>query len=316
MNYIIVDFEWNQPIYSDRIVESPIRFDSEIIEIGAIRLNEDFNVEDEFKMFVKPSFYPVMNAAVASLTKIRMQDLEDAPGFPEAYEAFAEWCGDEYCLCTWGPDDVPVLFDNMLAHGMTTPDRLLWCDIQEIFGSKTMRDHKQWSLENAIRVLDLDKERAHDALNDVRNTCRVCNRVDIFPFVDEYLYVYVNYGRDKLSGVLTGRMYCSVEEAQNDEEMTSMICPYCGEQITLGEWVRESKKASLSYGRCSEGDEFLVRFHHNKWWKKPEFRVSRKVFEMTDMLWDHYQDMLDQAEVDSFLDANPDATVCYCSSNW
>ena len=316
MKYIIVDFEWNQPLSTDCLITEPIRFDSEIIEIGAVRLNESFEYEDEFKMFVKPQFYPMLSSSVAGLTKIRMQDLEKAPAFPEAYESFAAWCGEDCCLCTWGPDDVPVLMDNMLVHGMTTPERFLWCDIQEIFGCETMRDHRQWSLENAVSTLGLTKDRAHDALNDVRNTCRICGRVDIFPFVDEYLYVYVNYGRDKLNGILSGRTYCSIEEAQNDEEMTSIVCPYCGEQVLLGEWVPESGKASLSYGCCSEGDEFLVRFHHKRWRAKQELRVSRSVLEMTDLLWNHYQDMLDQAEADSFLQEDPNATVCYCSSNW
>ncbi len=316
MKYIIVDLEWNQPIYSDALVMDPIPFSSEIIEIGAVRLNEEFTIEDEFKMFVKPAFYPVLNGEVASLTKIRMQNLENAPSFPEAYEAFEKWCGNDFCLCTWGPDDVPVLLDNMLVHGMETPDLLLWCDFQEIFGSETMRDHRQWSLENAVSTLGLMKDRAHDALNDVRNTCRICNRVDIFPFVDKYLYVFVNYGRDKLNGLLSGKTYCSIEEAKQDEVMTSMVCPYCGEQITLGDWVQESNKASISYGCCSEGDEFLVRFHHKRKWSKPELRVSRNVFEMTDMLWDHYQDMLELQETNGCPISDPRTTVCYCSSNW
>ncbi len=301
MKYILVDFEWNQPLYSDRRVTSPILFDSEIIEIGAIRLNEEFVAEDEFRMFVKPTFYPVMNGKVASLTKIRMQNLENALRFPEAFEAFSNWCGDDYCFCTWGPDDVPVLLDNMLMHGLETPDLLLWCDIQEIFGSETMRDHRQWSLEKAINTLGLTKDRAHDALNDVRNTCRICSRVDIFPFVDEYLCVYVNYGRDRISGALTGKMYCSIEEAMSDEVMTSIVCPYCGERVALGEWVQESDKTSVSYGCFSEGDEFLTRFHHKRWQNKPELCVSRKVFEMTDMLWDHYQNILEQQEAECFL---------------
>jgi inhibitor of KinA sporulation pathway (predicted exonuclease) len=308
MKYIIVDFEWNQPLETDRLITEPIRFDSEIIEIGAIRLNESFEYEDELKMFVKPVFYPVMNVKVASLTKIRTQNLKTAPLFPEAYRQFAEWCGEDACLCTWGPGDVPVLMDNMLMHGMETPDRILWCDIQEIFGSETMRDHRQWSLENAISTLGLTKERAHDALNDVRNTCRICNRVDIYPFVDEYLYVYINYGRDKLSGILSGRTYCSIEEARSDEEMTSIVCPYCGEQVVLGEWICESRKSSLSYGYCSEGDEFFVRFHHKRNRTQADVQVSRSTFEMTDLLWDHYQDMIEQTESSIYIENI--STIC------
>ena len=314
MKYIIVDFEWNQPLSEAEEITQPFCFDSEIIEIGAIRLDENFAYEDEFKAYVKPVFFPYMKARVAGLTKIRMQELEHAPRFPEAYAAFAAWCGDEYCLCTWGERDVPTLMDNMLMHGMETPARLLCCDMQEIFGSETMRERRRWSLEDAIKLLGLAKDRAHDALNDVRNTCRVCERVDIFPFVDTYLTAFVNYPQDRLSGLITGRSCHSLEEAQQDRELTSLTCPYCGEEILLGDWIRESDRTFVSCGCCGEGDEFLVRFQQKRRKDTGGLHISRSAYEMTDLLWERYQDVLEQEETGSRPNgADP---LCYCSANW
>ena len=51
MNYIIVDFEWNQPMPEQPMIRSPFPLDSEIIEIGAIRLNEQFVFEAEYKAY-------------------------------------------------------------------------------------------------------------------------------------------------------------------------------------------------------------------------------------------------------------------------
>ena len=70
-------------------------------------------------------------------------------------------------------------------------ERFLWCDNQEIFECETMRDHRQWSPENVVTTLGCTKDKAHDALNEVWNTCRICGRVDTFLFVNEYLHVYV-----------------------------------------------------------------------------------------------------------------------------
>ena len=42
MHYIVLDFEWNQPLSEKEMLMEPFPFDSEIIEIGAIKLDESF----------------------------------------------------------------------------------------------------------------------------------------------------------------------------------------------------------------------------------------------------------------------------------
>jgi inhibitor of KinA sporulation pathway (predicted exonuclease) len=151
-SYIVLDLEWNQPMPGQETITQPFRFDSEIIEIGALKLNSRFEEVSEFKSFVRPVFYPSMNGHVVQLTKIRPQELEKAPDFPAAYAAFRDWCGEDCCLCTWGPDDLPVLMDNLLMHGLDAalPDGY---DLQRIFGHEIMRDDRQCSLERAMELL-------------------------------------------------------------------------------------------------------------------------------------------------------------------
>ncbi len=72
----------------------------------------------------------------------------------------------------------------------------------------------------------------------------------------------------------------------------------------------------MNYGCCREGDELLVRFHHKSWQAKKELHVSQSVLKMTDLLRDHYREMLDQAEADRFLQKNQKPKVYYSSSNW
>ena len=75
-SYIVLDLEWNQPMPGQETITQPFRFDSEIIEIGALKLNSRFEEVSEFKSFVRPVFYPSMNGHV-----VQLQDT--APGAGE-----------------------------------------------------------------------------------------------------------------------------------------------------------------------------------------------------------------------------------------
>ena len=290
-SYIVLDLEWNQPLDRDSTIREPFFFDSEIIEIGALRLDEQFRETGSFKTFIRPRFYPHMNGDVVRLTKIRAQDLEDAPEFSRAYADFTQWCGEDCCLCTWGPDDIPVLMDNLLMHGM---DAEMPCcyDLQRIFGHEIMRDDRQCSLERAMELLHLTPDRAHDALNDARNTVQICGKMDLDGCMDKYRLRYVGYPQDRRAGLVQGREYASLAEAQADPALTETACPYCGETVTLGQWARKDPRTLLAYGRCSQEDELCAVCLHSRTAKG--VRLGRTVFEMNDDLWDTYQTCLER----------------------
>lgn len=212
-SYIVLDLEWNQPLDRDSTIREPFFFDSEIIEIGALRLDEQFRETGSFKTFIRPRFYPHMNGDVVRLTKIRAQDLEKRSGISRAYADFTQWCGEDCCLCTWGPDDIPVLMDNLLMHGM---DARMPCATICSGSSATeiMRDDRQCSLERAMELLHLTPDRAHDALNDARNTVQICGKMDLDGCMDEYRLRYVGYPQDRKGRLVQGREYASLAEAQ------------------------------------------------------------------------------------------------------
>lgn len=55
MRYIVFDLEWNQGYSSKEESEKPLPF--EIIEIGAVKLDENLNVIDSFHRIIKPVVY-------------------------------------------------------------------------------------------------------------------------------------------------------------------------------------------------------------------------------------------------------------------
>ena len=72
MKYIIVDFEMN-PIAREHKVERKI-CRSEIIEIGAVIMDENFLVLGEFKTLVKPQFNDEIYKKYETLTGKHMKN--------------------------------------------------------------------------------------------------------------------------------------------------------------------------------------------------------------------------------------------------
>ena len=65
MNYVVVDLEWNQAMSSKSSVfnKLPIHLRGEIIEIGAVKLNDDLSVGEEFTIDVKPIYFKQIGRA-------------------------------------------------------------------------------------------------------------------------------------------------------------------------------------------------------------------------------------------------------------
>ena len=100
MDYIIFDLEWNQPYSNDISFMKRARMPltGEIIQIGAIKLNENLEIVDSFTMYVKPKYLPHMHKHVKALTGITNQDLNRGVPFRAAYSHFQQWCGKDYML--------------------------------------------------------------------------------------------------------------------------------------------------------------------------------------------------------------------------
>ena len=286
MQYIVLDLEWNQPRAEQKIITEPILFDSEIIEFGAVKLNERFEAVDTFRSFVRPTFYLTLNGRITGLTGISTGKIEEAQDFPHAFDAFCAWCGDEYALMTWGPTDIPVLMDNMIMHDIPTVPFPICYDLQRIFGHEIMRDEGQCSLEKAVTAMKITGERAHDALNDAKNTAKLCDFLNLETFLDEYRLNYVEYIQFSVDHRIHG--------AEEWSEVGTFLCPYCGCELVPTGWVH--CRSLSAYARCDEGDEFYVSLIPGITPDGKSF-LKRTVVEMNDDLWDTYSSRLERAGV-------------------
>ncbi|WP_394747519.1 exonuclease domain-containing protein [Spongiimicrobium salis] len=98
MNYIILDLEatcWK---------EKSIAKQSEIIEIGALKIDASGKSMGEFNAFVKPKLNPFLSDFCKALTSITQLQVDHASSFPMVCSDFLRWIGtkEEYLLCSWG----------------------------------------------------------------------------------------------------------------------------------------------------------------------------------------------------------------------
>ena len=90
MNYIVFDLEWNQSPGGKKYSNSRLPF--EIIEIGAVKMNEQREVVDVFQRLVKPQVYNWIHDSIHEVIHVDYKDLADGVLFPQAVE---EWTGAE-----------------------------------------------------------------------------------------------------------------------------------------------------------------------------------------------------------------------------
>lgn len=57
MEYIVLDMEWNQALNFSEMVKDPVFLTGEIIQIGAIKLNQTLEVVDSFNERIAPQYY-------------------------------------------------------------------------------------------------------------------------------------------------------------------------------------------------------------------------------------------------------------------
>lgn len=287
MNYIIFDLEWNQPADERAAVQEPVYLNGEIVEIGAVKLDDSFRPIDELRLYIAPKHYTRMHHKVVSLTGITDKFLaEQGIPFPEAYRKFIEWCGEEYAFMTWSMNDMPMLVDNMVLHGMDLSALPECYDVQRIFSREIMRGNTRYSLETALSLLKEQGDKAHDALHDARNTAKICNHLDL----DQYLGEYTSR---VFAEKPSGKRYSSRREILADEALLEFYCPWCGKAVKCEPWLAAGG-TPIAYGVCPDGDEFLVQLsivYH----RRDEYSVKRMIFEMSDDLWDIYMDKKEAA---------------------
>jgi len=274
MAYVVMDMEWNQAMSSQSAVfnKLPIHLRGEIIQIGAVKLTEDFMPGDEFQIDVKPIYFKRMHYKVEKLTGFDKVRLEGGVSFKEAFTKFRAWCGEGCTFLTWGCDDKSIMEQNIIIHDLDWDWIDRWLNLQVIYNIQTQAGRNQTGLTTAMEYFGIEQTRiAHDALGDAYNTALVCSKLNLEEGIKNY---------DSASKVLATRLCSSTQEngkttdavehraftgyaertdAFADKNIAAPLCPICGERLKMGRWVNQGDKRYMTICECREHDKFLVR---------------------------------------------------------
>lgn len=234
-NFIILDLEWNQSC-DPEAADKKLQF--EIIEIGAVHMDENRRMTGEFSQLIKPQIYHELNKITSRLIHMKMSQLRQGRPFPEVMEEFRAWCGENPIFCTWGPQDLSELQNNMQYYGMEplTDKPLPFLDVQKLFSLAFEDGRSRKALEYAVDFLQIEKDIPfHRAFSDAYYTGKVfakipekiCRRVSFDLFhppakrEDEVRIVFDTYAK------YISRVFDSKSEALADWEVISSKCYLC-----------------------------------------------------------------------------------------
>ena len=303
MSYIVLDLEWNQAMNSNSSVFNrlPIHLAGEIIQIGAVKLNEDGTPGEEFQSDVRPVYFRNVHYKVKKLTGIDKERLSRSDTFPEVFDRFREWCGDGALFLTWGYDDRRIMEQNIIIHDLDWDWIDDWINLQLIYNIQTGGDRNQKSLATAMEHFDIEQTRtAHDALGDAYNTALVCSRLDLEAGLDQYddaaalLAARIpaagtgGEDRDALEHCSFGG-YRSRSEAFLDETVSSVVCPECKQALELSRWVNQGDRRYMTIGECPEHGKVLVRLKFRKT-DEGSWSVNRIIYRADEEMEKFYRD--------------------------
>ena len=167
MQYIIMDLEWNN-VYSRK----KGGFFNEIIEVGAVKIDDDLSEIDSFSEFINTALGNRLQRKVRELTNISNEDINNGFGFNQVMSSFRKWIGNKpRIIMSCGTSDLYVLIENFSYFSGTSsiPFMHYYVDLQDYCASilKYPRD-KQLGLAHASELLNLDIDdiELHRGLND------------------------------------------------------------------------------------------------------------------------------------------------------
>lgn len=271
MQYIVLDLEWNQPTSYNSTAYKSVgeKLLFELIQIGAVKLNEQMEVVDSFSQLIRPVHYAKLHPRIKRITHITQEEVDDAPEFAEALSRFAHFCGEEYVLLTWGCDDVSVLDQNM---------RFFKCDVQlsktydmqKLFGDLIGNTKERQGLKAAMdhyQIEPSDEMPFHNALNDAYYTALVFakfpepEKVLEYPLAPRKLK-HVERRKEQQSIL---RMRGSIKSSLASPSAMNPPCPACGKHMCVPEgYVKMNDGSYTALADCDQHGLIMVNLRFGK----------------------------------------------------
>ena len=263
MNYIVLDLEWNQAAYK---VDEEDELPFEIIEIGAVKLNEKAEKIDEYSVLIRPQVYPFLLRRTKEITHITDEDLDrEGIYFDEVCPEFLTWCGKDYIFCIWGTSDLVQLQRNMAYYHLKLPWKypLKYLDVQKLYALQMEEGKVRRTLEHVIDLYGIPKDRPfHRAVDDAAYTAMVFQRLDREKFESYFSIDYYRLPKNRFEESTyrfntylkyVSREFPLKEELMHNRKVRELPCFYCRRNTKrVVNWFSDSQKNYFALGECKE----------------------------------------------------------------
>ena len=272
MYYITLDLEWNQAYAQKALAvqrQLSARLRGEVIQIGAVKMDKNMRICGSYQVIVKPKYFKKLHRHVSALTGITQGQMDVGVPLPEAEASFRKWCGNDFVFLTWGPDDIPMMKENLNAHRIESSWLDRTYDLQKIFNMQTDKLNKQRSLEYAMEYFEIpQKLPAHDALNDAYFTALVAEKLDVKLGIEQYESERGEHLEEYVIGDADAGAdgYVTIGEMLEDEVVASPECPLCKARMQMQGKPLHTKgqRYTLIFNCERDGDMILtLRLHKN-----------------------------------------------------
>ena len=272
--YIVFDLEWNQSAGGRETAIKELPF--EIIEIGAVKLNENREVIDTFRRLIRPAVYKTLHFKVLEVVNIGQEELrKDGISFRKAGREFVNWCFDpdeegnyreNPTFCTWGEADLPQLQRNLDFYRIKAgfPYPLLYYDVQKMYSLETTGQKKTpMPLDKVVELMNITQdEEFHRALSDARYTAEVFAKLDL-----EKVGAYYSLDTHRIPGTREEEIYLEFpdyskyvsaafdqkEDMLADKTVTDMVCLKCRRMLKKRvRWFSANQKQYHCIAYCPE----------------------------------------------------------------
>ncbi len=265
MNYIILDLEWDSTYFVKQK-----RFINQILQIGAVKLDNNFNLIDSFEATVKSSISKRVTGRFARLTGITSEIMRKGIPFCEAVEKYNAWVGENAVTMTWSNSDLYTILENeknLLNGEKFKIEKYL--DLQK-FIQREMQllgydDKNQVSLALAAEFLevateDIDFHTAKDDSLVAAYLLKKCyNEQRFLPLIKDT-------SNPEFLGRLTFKSYCisNIKDENIDKRYLEFCCPKCSKNAKrVTKWKYQNRWFWANFV-CDCGERFSGRVTFKK----------------------------------------------------
>lgn len=280
MEYIILDLEWDSVYYTPKK-----GFINQILQIGAVRLDSDFNTVGTFSATVRSEISNKVSSRFSKLTGITTEKMLSGIPLKEAIEKYNQFAGGAEVTMTWSNTDLYTIIeneDNLLGDG-TRFSFKNYLDLQKLvqhhLAQKGYESKNQISLESAAELLGVNTEEynLHTALDD----CLACSALLKLSFNEK---IFNSLLKDTSNPDFFARLrfktyqISDINDSNIKSEEMQFNCPKCGkkaEKITTWKYRNRWFSANFKCNKCN------FKFNGRVSFKKTydDLRVKHKVCE-------------------------------------